>query len=101
MEETLSQHLVKAVQLFEKEDPALVQHLQELQNDCKDMLKIAPSYDLNDNLQFNGLRSFVKIICLYMGRLVSLASKSRNRRRRRLLKEYTDLAPLLLKQLVM
>lgn len=101
MEESLSQHVEIAVRLFGEGDAALVQIFQQLGNDCKDILEIAPSYDLNENLQFNGLRSFVKIICLYMSRIVSLASKSRTRRRKRLLEEYTDLAPLLVKQMQM
>ena len=101
MYDNLSPNFLKAVQFFEAENPALVKCLRELHDECKEMLKIAPAYDLNENLQFNGLRSFVKIICLYMSRIVSLASKSPNRRRRRLLKEYTDLAPILVKQLEM
>lgn len=87
----------RAVDLFQSSDEPFSAMLQNMSNDCKAILDSAAAYDLSESLQYNGFRSFVKIIHIYINRLIALATKTPNTRRRRTLKEFTDIAPLFLK----
>lgn len=94
--ENFNVNFLKLTQLLDGKNDNFLSNLRTLHSGCKDFINFAPDYDFDEKVQYNGYRSFVKLVAIYFSNLVQLSEGTPSRKKIKQLYEYECLTDILL-----